>query len=1527
MKIFKGYENFAKILLLAISIFISSPESCAQGFNFNYVRTFGSAYTNIWVKDMSVDSLKNVVLLGTFSGTIDFDTNESINLKTSQGGNDIFVAKYNPLGDLLWVQTFGGMNDETAGGVDFDSFGNVVFSGNFNGEIDVDPSDAINMISSAGSASSPSDGNPAQQLFLVKLNNIGLFQWVYFNLSNYISYTKELAINSSDEIIFNQQKFVSYNFNGAYYIPNSQASVNKISPYGELIWSQTFDSVEIYHLDVGSENEIIISGVSGYNNFLKKFDSNGLLLVEQNGIGNAQYLHISNGVQGEYFVGGLSTYYNYPSDLDPSPTESFIVGNNPQYYLVKYSSSGAFIWAKTSDIFIPSSLYFSNISVSSSGNVFLSGNYQGQVDFNPSITQTSITASQGASGNIIFLKLSPNGDFISKKTIGGAFSSIGTETSEVNNDEELFIAGGFGTSENDSIAFNPNNEFIDDTGLISSYGQGGRIFFSKFSTCRQENAVTTIFPISQDLCINSEIQPLSFTYLGPGTPTYQWYSSESYSNIDGTLITGSNTNSFTPTSVSALNNFYYCTAFINATGCSVSSSPAQINVSVPPVILTQALENQIVCLGGTPIPLSIQTLNPLGNESFQWYSNSINSNSGGIPIYGATSNSFSPGIMNSVGTTYYYCKICSAISSNTYQITVVLDPVIATQPISSQTICIGGDANTISAIASGGTGIFSYQWFNSSINSPIIGATSNTYTPTSLTSINNYSYYVQISQSGLGCNVMNSIDATINVIPDPIVSISSISPNYFCSTGTILPLELSYSGEGGIFPFGVATYQWYYTSDGSNAQGTIISGATTGTYTPVSNASYLSYYGTVILTTSGCSTNSPSSPVITSAYPSISIQPIPQQTVCQDGTPLSLNVSTINGAGPPLFQWWSNDVNSYSNATSVPNATGYLSSFNPPTSNLGSLYYFCTISYPSSNCGLLTSNISNVTVVADPEISSEPYSYQTICVGGNPNSLTIITAGGTGAFSYQWYDSSTNSAIQGANSAIYNPGVFNTISNNSYYVQVNQSGAGCNTLTSTPALVTVVDDPIISTSAPAYQIICEQSNIDSLEILVSGGTQLSYQWFIAPNSNIVGNPIANANSLVFTPTMNSVSNNFYYCQVTSNGNGCTPSINSTPFQIEIVDQPQIINSAYSVEACQNNTMPTLEIAGNYDTNPIIHFFQSSTIDSYNGSEVSSSNFTPSSNTLGNYSYYFTYNVSFPGCMADTSDFYNVTISEIPQLNLGSTEPIIGCVGAEIDLSTFSIPNLSIDYILVWNLDNSSSDTTYASNAYSNLAIETAGNHNMQVQIQSTLDYCSATDELNLSIDIVPDPTITEEQNFIQDLCPFDEEINAPSVLVDFNSAIAPANFHWYEVFENNLIEIQNANQNSYLPQLPVSGIFRSKCIIEFNYPGCELSSSVSTLTFNENNLDCYPEIVIPDAISPNNDGLNDNWTINEIEMFNDYEVNIFNSFGQSIYFVKNTPPYWDGTWNGQILPNGDYFYSLKLYELNRTIFGTISIAN
>ena len=69
------------------------------------------------------------------------------------------------------------------------------------------------------------------------------------------------------------------------------------------------------------------------------------------------------------------------------------------------------------------------------------------------------------------------------------------------------------------------------------------------------------------------------------------------------------------------------------------------------------------------------------------------------------------------GTLYYYCNItfatggCSSITSDIGAIIVNPDPTISTQPLATQTICVGGpidQALTVSYTA--GVGIPSYQW-------------------------------------------------------------------------------------------------------------------------------------------------------------------------------------------------------------------------------------------------------------------------------------------------------------------------------------------------------------------------------------------------------------------------------------------------------------------------------------------------------------------------------------------------------------------------------------------------------------------------------------------------------------------------------------------------------------------------------------------------------------------------------------------------------------------------------------------------
>jgi gliding motility-associated-like protein len=78
-------------------------------------------------------------------------------------------------------------------------------------------------------------------------------------------------------------------------------------------------------------------------------------------------------------------------------------------------------------------------------------------------------------------------------------------------------------------------------------------------------------------------------------------------------------------------------------------------------------------------------------------------------------------------------------------------------------------------------------------------------------------------------------------------------------------------------------------------------------------------------------------------------------------------------------------------------------------------------------------------------------------------------------------------------------------------------------------------------------------------------------------------------------------------------------------------------------------------------------------------------------------------------------------------------------------------------------------------------------------------------------------------------------------------------------------------------------------------------------------------LIIYNAISPNGDGLNDVWLIDNIDLFPDNEVMIFNRWGDKIRNLNhydNTMVSWDGTnRQGKLVPDGTYYYVLKIKDI------------
>ncbi len=262
----------------------------------------------------------------------------------------------------------------------------------------------------------------------------------------------------------------------------------------------------------------------------------------------------------------------------------------------------------------------------------------------------------------------------------------------------------------------------------------------------------TAQPTSTIVCAGSgNSTTFSVTVSSTGTTTYQW-------KKNGTNISGATSSSYTINNITASDAGEYKVEITNSSG-SVLSDPAYLNtyISVQP-------ENKSTCIN-TSISLNI---NAAGNSpTYQWYSNTTNSNSGGTLITGATNNTYSPSV-STAGIFYYYCVVkssgaassCSTdIASSVASITVSAITVAGTIS-GSASVCEGTNSTTLTL--SGNTGNVT-KW-QSSTTAGFTSATDIASTSTTLTrtNLNTTTYYRAVVTNG-SCTSENSNTATITV--------------------------------------------------------------------------------------------------------------------------------------------------------------------------------------------------------------------------------------------------------------------------------------------------------------------------------------------------------------------------------------------------------------------------------------------------------------------------------------------------------------------------------------------------------------------------------------------------------------------------------------------------------------------------------------------------------------------------------------------------------------------------------------------
>ncbi|MHC4521514.1 MAG: FG-GAP-like repeat-containing protein, partial [Planctomycetota bacterium] len=110
---------------------------------------FGSADDDMAYR-LALDPASNILVVGEFCGTIDFDPGAGTDNHTSAGLNDAFVSSFCPDASYRWTNTAGGTGADATGGLAVDPLGNVYMTGYFSDTADFDPGPGVDNRTSAG---------------------------------------------------------------------------------------------------------------------------------------------------------------------------------------------------------------------------------------------------------------------------------------------------------------------------------------------------------------------------------------------------------------------------------------------------------------------------------------------------------------------------------------------------------------------------------------------------------------------------------------------------------------------------------------------------------------------------------------------------------------------------------------------------------------------------------------------------------------------------------------------------------------------------------------------------------------------------------------------------------------------------------------------------------------------------------------------------------------------------------------------------------------------------------------------------------------------------------------------------------------------------------------------------------------------------------------------------------------------------------------------------------------------------------
>ncbi|MCD6066742.1 MAG: hypothetical protein K0S33_1568 [Bacteroidetes bacterium] len=360
---------------------------------------------------------------------------------------------------LVWAKSIGGTATETGADIAVDNSGNVYTTGYFWSTADFDPGPGIYNMTNEGSF----------DIFISKLDYNGNFVWA-----------KQIS-GAADE----DAKSVKVDLQGNVYITGHFEGTVDFDPGPAIQDITTSNNFDTYVLKLNSAGDLV---------WVKTFL----------GFGNDYGTSLEVDDQGNVYHFG---YTDNMIDLDPG-TGSSMVSSNGGYdaILTKLDINGDFIWGKIFGSTFND--YGRHISLDDAGDIYLTGYFQGTVDFDPDAGVANL--SSNGLLDVFVSKFSSAGSFLWAKNFGGAGQDYG-QSIGVDKNGFVYTTGSF----SGSVDFDPS------AGMASGTSNGsGDIFIHKLDALGNFVWVKTLGDVDADFGTSLGIDSLGNVFIAGAYENY-----------------------------------------------------------------------------------------------------------------------------------------------------------------------------------------------------------------------------------------------------------------------------------------------------------------------------------------------------------------------------------------------------------------------------------------------------------------------------------------------------------------------------------------------------------------------------------------------------------------------------------------------------------------------------------------------------------------------------------------------------------------------------------------------------------------------------------------------------------------------------------------------------------------------------------------------------------------------------------------------------------------------------------------------